>query len=292
MIRRTTLVEDGFNFSRFGCFTRPLTHEEIVRMPSAAGFLELQEVYYNLCGGDFSGVPKLLRIVQDQERNSFDVTSAATDLIGYVGTVDTFRSMRSDVESLLALPSRNTPDWPADQLRSYVRAFENWGRIDVVPFLLEIYLQLHGGLFELGYIPLTISNLLASNEDSLIWDEPPTRHLENYLNLVMNEYDAVVERIGSDKEIVWNGKLRSIPTIARRIRSLGHEQPRAYWRGRLRKLRSMFEPATGIDCSEMFDDDERALPLQAASIAESFFEGTACQSYIDGVRTFFGHRVR
>ena len=55
-------------------------------------------------------------------------------------------------------------------------------------------------------------------------------------------------------------------------------------------LRRRFEPATGLDCSEIFADDT-VHPLAAAAIAEEFLDSDAAARFEDGVRYFFGRRI-
>lgn len=293
MNTRTTFYDYGLDFSRDGCFVRPLTPEELLSMsaPSDMPYLaSFQEAYYNFCHGDFSDVPTLLKIIKDRDRENSCVTFAATELMGYVGTVDVFRSMRNDVERWLAQP-RDTPEWPYERFCSYIRAFENWGRLDIVPFLLEVYRHLHGGMFDLGCIPLAIANLLASATQPEMCREPTTNNLDKYLDTAMTRYHQVVANEDSDMVVVMQGNLRTMHSVANQILTLGQGKPSRSLGDALHRLRRVFEPATGIDCTAMFNRDGHVSQTDVTFIAATFLKRPTFPSYREGFRTFFGHRV-
>lgn len=206
-------------------------------------------------------------------------------ILGDTGSVDCFREIRAEIEALRKRVSFDVAT--CDTVLRACRAFTAWGRLDVVPVLMDQYLTLRlNGTSEIAVLPLLMADLLSDDEGTMIAHEPPEHHLEDYLNLVMNEYESVVARLGSDKVHVFRGELQSVRGLAERMRRLTTR----YVSGELVALRRRFEPATGVDCSEIFANDSFD-PLAAAAIAEEFLDGDAAARFEDGVRYFFGHRI-
>jgi hypothetical protein len=169
----------------------------------------------------------------------------------------------------------------------YCRAFALWGRLDVVPVLMDQYLTLRlKRTPEISGLPILMADLLVDDESSMMAHDPPEHMLEDYLNLVMNQYDSVVAKLGSDKVFVFRGELYSVRAIAERMRHLTTR----YRAAELARLREHFEPATGIDCSAIFAG-ESASPLAAASIAEAFLDSDEGKRFEPGKRYFFGHPI-
>jgi hypothetical protein len=139
---------------------------------------------------------------------------------------------------------------------------------------------------ELSLLPLLMAELLVDDKSSMIAHEPPEDSLEDYLNLVMDRYDAVASEHGSDKVFVFRGGLFSVSGIAERMRHITARSPAM----ELTRLRERFEPSTGIDCSAIFAG-ERVSTLVAATIAESFLDSDGPRKFEPGKRYFFGHSI-
>ncbi|WP_164007168.1 hypothetical protein [Pyxidicoccus trucidator] len=247
--------------------------------------MRLEALLDRLKSGDFSAAEALLRLCRETE--DWRVKYAATRALGHAGTVDCFKQMREEIEQH-PLRKQERVDVAARELvLLYCRTFALWGRLDVVPVLMDQYLTLRlKRTPEISSLPLLMAGLLVDDENSMLAHEPPDDLLEDYLNLVMSQYEAVVSAQGSDKVIIFRGGLSSVRAVAERMRHL----TTAYQSSELATLRERFEPATGIDCSEVFSG-KSVVPLAAAAIAESFLASKECRKFEPGSRYFFGHLI-
>jgi hypothetical protein len=284
---RPTLKDAGLDFQRFGYFTRPLADLSAPQAPSTVDehWAQLEALISRLKSGDFSAAEATVRLCR--ETKIWNVKYAATRVLGHAGTVECFKQMREELEQH---PMRQQEDIDVESCELvlvYCRAFALWGRLDVVPVLMDQYLTLRlKRTPEISLLPLLMADLLVDDESSMIAHEPPEDLLEDYLNLVMSQYDALVEKHGSDKVIVFRGAPYSVPAIAERMRHLTTRYPSV----ELATLRERFEPATGIDCSGIFSE-KSASPLAAASIAEAFLDSNERKTFEHGQRYFFGHLI-
>lgn len=281
---RPTLYDVGVDPRRYGYFVHPFPRDDprVLAGPEAPRWFELQDGLAGLVRGDFSALPALLKCVRHSR--DWRLKSAALRVLGDAGTVECFRDMRAELEQ----GSREGPFDVASRelVLLYCRAFAAWGRLDVVPVLLDQYLRLRlASTPEIALLPLLIAQLLADRRGDMLAHEPPEEHIEDYLNLVMERYESVVQALGSDKALVFRGALQSVRGLAERIR---HPTTR-YVSVELVTLRERFEPATGIDCSEIFADGVDT--FAAAALAERFLDAPEAARFDDGVRYFFGHRV-
>ena len=74
---------------------------------------------------------------------------------------------------------------------SYCGAFRQWGRLDVLPVLMDCYLSLRlKNTPEVSMLTTWMEEMLTSDEGSLLGMDPPDESLEDYFSLVMAEYDA------------------------------------------------------------------------------------------------------
>lgn len=277
---RPNLKDAGLDFARFGYFTRPLPSSE-----GDAAWGRLEALLGKIKSGNFSATEALLSL--SRESSDWRLRYVATRVLGHAGTVTCFKRMREELEQH-PLRKQELVDVPSRELVAiYCRAFALWGRLDVVPVLMDQYLTLRlKKTPEIATIPLLLADLLVDDENTMIAHEPPEDLLEDYLNLVMNQYEALVSRLGSDKVFVFRGELSSVRAIAERMRHLTTR----YRASELGILRERFEPATGIDCSAVFQGDGVS-SLAAAAIAESFLESSDARKFRPGVRYFFGHPI-
>lgn len=284
---RPTLIEAGLDFRRFGYFTRPLSEGDLcaVGPAAAAEWRLLENSIAALQAGDFSAGPALLAGLRASSDWRFK--QVAILVLGHAGTVDCFREMRVELDGLPVREVQQVDVATRELFLLYCGAFAAWGRLDVVPVLMDCYLSLRvKATPEIAILPLLMQGLLTAERGSMIGEEPPEDRLEEYFSLVMSAHDDLVARLGSDKCHVHRGELLSVPALAQSMR---HPQGR-HVPSELRRLRERFEPATGIDCSGPFTA-AAASPLEAAALAEDFLDSAAAASFEEGVRHFFGHRV-
>jgi len=275
-----TLREVGIRFSRHGYFVRssPLT-----ATPDAWDTLatDLERLKH----GDFSALRGVLHALCEQP--DWLLKRAAATILGNAGTLDEFRAMREFLECRPARARRSYTVEDREYVLQFCRAFTLWGRLDVVPVLVDQYLSLRlAGTADIAILPVHIADLLTADADSMIAHEPPDEHLDDYLSLVMNTHEALVSRLGSDKQLVFRGELQSTTALAQALR---HPDPE-FLHQELVDLRERFEPATGIDCSLAFTGGA-CDPLAAAAIAESFLGSQRAARMQADHRYFFGHAI-
>lgn len=276
---RPTLARTGLDFSRFGYFTRSADDSDGKDWHQLDGWLR------QFKAGDFSAAARLTDALRASSDWHFRTTAA--QVLADVGSVACFKVLRADIDGL-ALSARSRIDVVTrETVLGHCRAFRRWGRLDVLPVLMDCYLGLRlKNTPEISILPIWMEEMLTSDEDSLIGLDPPEENLEDYFSLVMTEYEALVERLGSDKVQVFRGRPLSVQDLAQAMRHL----PPRFVASELVELRSHFEPATGIDCSPIFAGAQ-ASALEAAAVAETFLESGAAGGFSPGERYFFGHRV-
>ncbi len=284
---RPSLIQAGLEFSRFGYFVRPLSEQDLASAgASAPAWLNLDHLIHTLQAGDFSAIQPLL--AASRASTDWRLKTVATRVLGHVGHAECFGDMRAELEALPVRQMKTVDVATREIVLLYCKSFAAWGRLDVVPVLLDWYLSLRlKKTHEIAILPILMEELLLDDStNSMMGLEPPEDGLEDYLNLVMNQYDAAVERLGSDKLIVYRGALYSVDNIAERMRQPGDQSDAVT----LRRLRERFEPSTGIDCSAVFAGPSVA-PMQAAALAEKFFDSHEADRYEPGIRYFFGRAV-
>jgi len=283
---RPTLREAGLDFYRYGYFARPMRRDQIPSQPLTDDrWFDLQDLIGRLTRGDFSAAHELLKC--SRQTADWRLKAVATSVLGHAGSVDCFREMRGELESLSTKQAATVDVATRELILLYARAFASWGRLDVVPVLLDHYLTLRTRRTpEIALLPLLMADLLSDDPGTMIAHEPPEDQLEEYLNFVMNQYDALAEELGSDKVLLFRGALQSTRGIAESMRHVST----SYVASELHTLRRRFEPATGIDCSEIFLGTS-VRPLVAAEIAERFLESSEAVRFEPGLRYFFGHHV-
>lgn len=284
---RPTLIESGLDFSRYGYFMRPIPRDEphVLTTPEAARWFELEDLIAQLIGGDFTAVPAVLECCR--QSRDWRIKTVATQILGHAGTIDCYRDMRAELEQD-SVRERDVVDVATrERVLLYCGAFAGWARLDVVPVLLDLYLALRSKRTpEIALLPLLMAELLTDDRGTMIAHEPPEEHIEDYFDLVMERYESLAETLGSEKILVYRGALFSVQGLAKGMRHLTTR----YVSSELRRLRARFEPATGIDCSAMFEGSTTNA-LVAAAIAERFLESSDAARFKPGVRYFFGHQI-
>jgi hypothetical protein len=286
---RPTLFDAGLDFRGYGYFTRSLK-PNIYNESSASvanHWLELETLIGHLKEGRFNFLPTLLACLRVS--NDWRFKDVAARLLGFTGSVEILRDMRCELEELPGRRSETVDVQTREIIKLYCSAFALWGRLDVVPVLMDHYLHLRiRKTPEIGILPILIASLLTDDRSSMLAHEPDESDLDDYLNLVMNRYDEICNQLGSEKALVFRGSLQSVRTWANRMRHI--TVPTPFLSSEFEKLRSRFESATGTDCSAIFQQG-RPSALSAASIAEQFLESPDSAFYQEGVRYFFGHPI-
>ena len=284
---RPTLIEAGLNFSAFGYFTHPLAQNRPPQVAPARleHWLQLEALIRRLQAGDVDAAALVLALCR--QSRDWALRTVATRVLGHAAPPDCFRDMRRELDAL-ALGTRDHIDVETRELvLLYCRAFGAWGRLDVVPALLDYYLTLRlRKTPEISLIPLLIGQLIVGKPASMIPLEPPEDQLDEYLNLVMGECEDLAARLGSEKALVFRGALQSVRGYAERMRQLDSRYPAVD----LALLRERFEPATGIDSGAIFAG-KSVSTLAAAAIAEAFLESPESARYEPGHRYFFGREI-
>ena len=288
------LCEQALRFDGSGYFARPIPPalETSLTQVQLHRWLELQSIINRAKHGELGGAARLLELYReshaDPHPRDWAFEESAITVLAHIGGPEQFKAMRAEIEQP-EIREADPRDLDARQLiLDYCRAFHLWGRLDALPVILDQYL--HARLREVNEVdmlPVYMSNMLdPAGEATMITEDPPEDMLEDYLNLVMNRYDALVGELGSEQLHVAFAEPLSATTLARRIVEAGGP----YARFHLRSLRARFEPMTGIDCRGFFTI-EPWTPLAAAAIAEEFLASNAGERFEPGVRYFFGHRL-
>jgi len=290
---RPTFRDDRIAVYGAGYFASPVVQDPrdpgATEQARAEGWFELQDIIRALEGGDFSPVDRLLACAR-AEGASEGLRAVAAEFLGHVGSPAVFIDMREELE---AHPETRREGYNYDfreLVLAYCQGFTLWGRLDVVPVILDQYLtlRLKKGPYrtapEIGALPLMMAELLEDDPSTMIAHEPPEDLLDDYLSLVLHRHEEVVAALGGERVHVFRGQLRSMEDLAKRMRFVEAYSVEV----ELGLLRRYFEPATGIDCTPIFTGGG---PLAAAVIAEDFLSGPDLARFIPGERYFFGFPV-
>lgn len=284
---RPSIVQGGINFRKFGYFTRPITVGDLEKLsPDEAGeWSQLEQVIEACKAGRFGEVGQLLPLFLKSRH--WAIARTAARVLGHAGSAAHLQQLRSALDALSVREMARVEVATHDTFLEACRAFAAWGRLDVVPELLDLYLTLRfKGTYELQMLPIWMSKLLEDEHEPEVSQEPAEHELNEYFLRVLRRYEATVDRLGSDQKIVYRGHLRSAQDLAKRMKC--RRLPTA--QVELSGLREIFEPMTGVDCSEIFAAGDGA-PAAADALAEQFLASSSASSFEPGVRTFFGHRV-
>ncbi len=173
---------------------------------------------------------------------------------------------------------------PLDYVYDFGEMLALWGRLDVVPTLLEIYRANYD--FDDGrFIPPRVIRLLVDEPDAL--EDPPydasAEDADAFVAAASELHGQLREQLG-ERAFVFRGRLLDVEWVARRsLADLGE--------GRFDSaMRHKFEAMTGIDCSSFYA--KRKLdPLAAAVVLEDFLANPARARFVAGRRYFFAHPV-
>ncbi|OJH33681.1 hypothetical protein BON30_47440 [Cystobacter ferrugineus] len=225
-------------------------------------------------GGDFSRIDRLLGIYD--ETSSDLLRWSCVQIIGDAGTTSCFKRVAQELDDAL----------DPDKAGKFCNAFEAWGSLSAVPALLQSY-ERYFGFQDIEGLPLKLSTLLEMEWGPLM-ERPTEDGLLVYEDRVMEWYEMLKQKFGTEKVILLHGERFGVVSLARRmLRCLGD----SYFEKTMQPFyRRRFEASTGIDCSGFYKD-RNFQPLTAAAILEGFLESPEAARYEEGVRYFFGHRI-
>lgn len=171
---------------------------------------------------------------------------------------------------------------PVDYSYDFAAMLFHWGRLDVVPTLVEIY----RAAFEFQdarYLPPRLGLLLEEEPGPLskVGGTVSAEEAAAICELALAHHAALRARHG-ELAYVFRGRLLDVQWIARCALadlSRGAMVP---------EMRRKFEAMTGVDCSSFYRD-RKVQPLSAATVLEQFLE--APRRLVPGRRYFFGHEV-
>lgn len=283
-----SLVQERLDFQRSGYFTRPIEPADLAGLSAdeADAWLALERHLTELKAGCFSSAHQLLALYRGTE--SWPLRRAAARVLGHTASAACFGDMRAELDAM-RLHQRAAIDVPTREiLLDYCHAFAAWGRLDVVPVLLELYLTLRfKRTAEIEMLPILMSRLLHDEHTHLITQPPyDEAELGDYFELVLGEYERAVARLGSDQVLVFRGQPRSSAALAEAMRHVTSK----YVASELWQLRQRFEPATGVDCSAIFAGPSVSMAA-ATALAEAFLDSPTAADHAPGSRFFFGHPV-
>ncbi|MBZ4420403.1 hypothetical protein [Myxococcus sp. RHSTA-1-4] len=155
-----------------------------------------------------------------------------------------------------------------------------------IPAFIQSY-DRHFGAELMKVVPLQISTLLEPEWGPLS-QFPKEDELIEYEDRVLERYEELKKKFGTDQVILLHGERFSVVSVAQRLlRGLDGDD---FARAMRPFYRRRFEASTGIDCSGFYKG-EQFQSLTAAAILEDFLESPEAARYEEGVRYFFGHRI-
>ncbi|MBL9106706.1 MAG: hypothetical protein JNL82_37640 [Myxococcales bacterium] len=171
---------------------------------------------------------------------------------------------------------------PIDYSYDFAAMLFHWGRLDVVPTLVEIY-RVAFEFQDARYIPPRLGLLLEEEPGPLgkVGGEVSAAEAAAVCELALTHHAALRARHG-EHAYIFRGRLLDVEWIARcALADLarGEMDP---------EMRRKFEATTGIDCSSFYRD-RRIQPLSAAKVLEDFLQKP--RRLVPGRRYFFGHPV-
>lgn len=277
------LYMDKLNWKAFGYSARPTaeTDAELRKDPEFGLWIRMQEVLEEAKKGNFSNVGELIDL-HNQGKNAV-LKSRCARILGDAGSSACFDRVREE----LLFEFNRGDEYDIDKLSNFSEALWSWGELSIVPVLIQQFRFL-GASPDSEIIPIRLSFLLEKEQWGDIADVPKADSLEEYCALVVESYELLKAKLGTDKVIVYNGDLWSVNRFAglilRRVGDVGFSHTFNT------VLRRKFEASTGIDCTDFFEAGGFR-PLAAAAIVEEFLDSGESDNYQDGVRYFFGHQI-
>jgi hypothetical protein len=223
--------------------------------------------------GRFAVISELLQIYDDDA--DWVRRAAYIDLMGDAGTSALVERIHQHL--LAGLPADYT--WNFAQLLFY------WGRLDIVPTLIEGW-RAGYAYQDAAYVPPRLS-LLLEPEMRSEFDFPDEKsspaEADTFRDEMLERHAALRDEYG-EHAFVFRGRPLDIEWIIRcALADLakGELDP---------EMRHKIEAMTGIDCS-CFYHREALQPLAAAALLEDMLASLDLFPFVPGQRYFFGHPV-
>lgn len=262
----------GLKFKHRGYFAAPIDKDDSKFKGDSEHELWLQwkDSLNGAKTGDFSKIPQLIKVYKGT--NNWVLARSCADLLGDAANTACFQQM------ILEMKNIDDEIMRLMMKLEFCGALASWGSLSIIPVLLETFIDIR--IFnDSDIIPVYISNLL---EGAI--PDPTPNSIDIYRAEVMERYNQLNRKFGTDKTVVFHGEVFSVTRLARFL--LKRLSERRYIVG----LRQRFEASTGIDCSNFYEDGN-VQTLKAMAIVEEFLESPEAEKYEEGVRYFFGHRI-
>lgn len=253
----------------FGCLL-PSAHSEKSPSLSSDPWLSWEYIIHEAMRGRFDHFSRVASLFRDA--NNYVLQNICEISLGNAGTLAAIASIEEDVlcsqDTLLKI--------------SYCSLLASSGWLATIPLILRIYRDVRH-FNDSDIVTVRLSDLLEKEPGSVCL---PASNLpiERYSGLVMDRYEVLKARFGTDRIAVFEGEVFSVENLAGSM--LKHLRDNTFEP----EHRQKFEAATGLDCSGFYQ--KRILqPLTAAALIERFLESGQASKYLPGVRYFFGHRI-
>lgn len=247
----------------------PRNSESFKNDEFAPQWLKWEDIFERAKQGDFSRTPELIDMLGTMDL-TFD--SAITQLLAFSGS-------STALEAAAALLVGEGSFKHIDLCKALLIS----GDLRYVPRVVNSYVRLErDGWRELEMIPVLLRAALADPRGTFNDNVP----IPEFETPVLVRHQELVRHHESETVCVFRGEKKSPVRFAGMLRRYGGESG-----GDLGMLRVQFEAFTGIDCSRFFDTSRNPRMLEIAAVAEEFLELPNAESFVEGARYFFGHRI-
>ncbi len=253
------------------CFFSPWLSRDLETSPPKTEWQAWEQCLNRLIRGDFEAIFRLIEVQLNYESNvlRYSASLLLECAITWQGVSYLREQLVGERDPLL--------------LKEYAGILAATGCLSFVPEILRVYGDLRS-FSESESITVRLSDMLES-EPGEICLPPPTLSRRSYDKLVMNRAADVGAAVGDTSALVYRGKLWSVDNLSKiMLQQISTSEFGS-------ETRLMFEAATGINCSEFFDDQRRFRPLTAAALLESFREGPDAAKFKSGARYFFAQPI-
>jgi hypothetical protein len=224
--------------------------------------------------GDWRGLPRLIGCL-DRSSNAL-IWQACADLLGDAASPALLRQTLRQYEQ-----AEPRPDAPLFE-EHLAFSLHQSGLLWTVPVLLEFFLRRRDRK-ESKIIASLLSHMLEDDIGPVALANLPE---PDYRRLVLEQFDELKQKHGTEGVSILNGQLRSPTSLAERLLA-DTRQPHTTW---ISYNRHLLEAITGIDCRSFYQN-RGVQPLAAAAFLEETLESGVLSKYAPGVRYFFGHRI-
>ena len=274
---KRTFYADHLSWSSSGYsfLSSSTTDPDLSKNPNAASWIRLEGIIAKAKIGDFSEINQVIDFYNTTQ-NAWVLKRTCIEMLGDIGTTTCFRRMTEELKGKL----------DPDKSLHFCSAFTAWGSLSAVPTIAFQY-QKFIDSSDFKVVPLFLSSLLEP-EWGRISNAPRPDDVDEYYDFVMNRYNDLKKRFGTDQVIMLNGEIFGVVPLAKLALTRLSDKPfdstfQPFFRRR-------FEASTGIDCMRLFKDG-MFQSLEASEVIEIFLQSPEVAKYQDGVRYFFGHRI-